>query len=379
MKRIVHVTSAHPRTDNRIFNKECRALANAGYEVHALVADGGQSVDGNFRIAGFPGEDARSKRVAMSSLRFLIALRRLEPDLVHAHDPELIPLLLAWKALCRDSYIIYDAHEDLEEQVLHKDYIPRPMRFATRLLARALINSADRFCDGIVAATNPIAGRFSRALVSTVENYPWLSDFDAVATAERGSSSSGNVCLCYVGAPAHARGASVMANLLDDLAGKGIHAKLLIAGPVQDAAGAELVERSDVDYRGVLDASKVSSLLSEADIGLALLSPLPNYKAALPTKVFEYMAAGLPYIASDFEEWQDLFGPYQAGEHVDPEDRLAVVEAVFDILSDPIRARSMGVRGMRAISSDLNFEASSLRLLELVSSVLAGGSKVGKI
>lgn len=373
MKRIVHVTSAHPRTDNRIFNKECRALSNAGYEVHALVADGGLSVDGDYRIEGLPLETKRLKRVALSSFRLLVALRRLKPDLVHAHDPELIPLLLVWKALNRNTYVIYDAHEDLEEQVLHKGYIPRPMRFAVRFLARALVVSADRFCDGVVAATDLVANRFPRSLVATVENFPWLSDFDAVGSKQRVSGSPRTVSLCYVGALEHARGVRVMGNLLDDLAGEGWHAKLIVAGPVQDAAGEELLERSDVDYRGILDASKISSLLSEADIGVALLSPLPNFKAALPTKVFEYMAAGLPYVASDFQEWREVFGSSQSGLHVDPGDRTAVLEAVLEILSDPIRARGMGARGVRAISRDLNFEASSLRLLELVGAVFARG------
>ena len=89
MPRIVHLTTVHPRDDIRIFHKECVSLARAGYEVVQVVGDGmGDAVVKGVRIVdlGAP-PSGRLQRMRLQPKRALDAMLRLQPALVHFHDP----------------------------------------------------------------------------------------------------------------------------------------------------------------------------------------------------------------------------------------------------------------------------------------------------
>ncbi|MFW8079901.1 glycosyltransferase, partial [Klebsiella pneumoniae] len=82
-----------------------------------------------------------------------------------------------------------------------------------------------------------------------------------------------------------------------------------------------------IDYRGVLDRDAIRQVLSEAQLGLVLLHPVPNYLDALPVKMFEYMAAGVPILASDFPLWRGILESSGTGYCVDPLDPNAIADA----------------------------------------------------
>ena len=60
-------------------------------------------------------------------------------------------------------------------------------------------------------------------------------------------------------------------------------------------------------HLGYLPLSHVYGRLMQADVGLAVLHPEKSYLRAIPTKAFDYMAASLPIIMSDFPLWRRLF------------------------------------------------------------------------
>src|SRR4249919_2675176 len=90
--RVVHLTSVHRPDDVRIFRKECRTLAAAGYEV-VLVASGagGSTVDG-VRFHPIKRSSSRAARLVLGWGRILAAALSERGALYHLHDPELLPV-----------------------------------------------------------------------------------------------------------------------------------------------------------------------------------------------------------------------------------------------------------------------------------------------
>jgi glycosyltransferase involved in cell wall biosynthesis len=97
--------------------------------------------------------------------------------------------------------------------------------------------------------------------------------------------------------------------------------------------------------------------------GLVTLHPVINYLDALPVKMFEYMAAGIPVIASDFPLWREIVLGNQCGLCVDPMDPTAIAKAIDFLVIHPAEARQMGENGRRAVLERYNWSVEQAKLL----------------
>jgi glycosyltransferase involved in cell wall biosynthesis len=353
---VAHVTTVHPPTDNRIFRKECIALAQAGLRVHLLAVADADHEDEGVTIMALPRRRSRLARMLIGPVDAWQALRRLRPDMIHVHDPELVPLAVAWRLLTRHP-AIYDAHEDLAKQVTVKLYLPRRIRSAVAGLARALEALADRGLSGIVVATPAIGKKYLHAPVTLVQNYPWLRDFPEPTDLDTSSTT-----VAYIGGINEGRGALMM---LEAIAASTMGANLLLAGPISTARLESQVRArpNDVTYLGVISVESIPGVLASTRAGLAVLNPLPNYLESQSTKIYEYMAAGRPFIASNFPSWEEQLGQYDCGIFVDPLSPDAICRAIDLILSDTELARDMGERGRKALVNNFVFEVEASRLV----------------
>ena len=98
-----------------------------------------------------------------------------------------------------------------------------------------------------------------------------------------------------------------------------------------------------------------------AGVGLVTLLPRPNYLESLPTKLFEYMAMGIPVLASDFPLWRRLVEEAGAGRLTAPEPG-AVARALVEMCSDPERLRRYGMAGRAAYQERYRWEVESRNL-----------------
>lgn len=360
--KVTHLSSVHPRYDTRIFVKICSSLANAGYDVSLIVADGrGEEIKNGVRILDV-GEKGRGRlaRITKTVKKLFLEARKQNSNIYHFHDPELIPLGILLKLLGHK--VVYDVHEDVPRQVMSKHWIPAFLRAPVAWGVILFEWLAAKILDGIVAATPTIVVRFPYGKSILVQNFPIIAEFSVSCPLPYCERLNGFV---YVGVIEDIRGAREMVRAmgwLQDLPA----VKLEMAGVFSPAAlGDELRSCSAwplVNYHGHLGRDRVVSLLAGARAGLVVLHPTRNYPEAYPVKMFEYMAAGLPVIASDFPLWRKIIHDAECGLLVDPMNHKEIADAMRWIVEHPIEAELMGERGRAAIKK-YNWENEEKKLL----------------
>lgn len=291
------------------------------------------------------------------------AARDEAADIYHFHDPELIPVALLLRATGRQA--IYDVHEDLPKTILYKSYVPKWLKLPLQAAVKLFENCSARFMSGIIAATKPIAARFSKMPnVTVVHNYPLLEEF---APADQSSEIDRSNYVAYVGARiTSGRGAVEMIQAMG-LLSQSMNLQLKLAGafdpPELQKTLSVLPGWERTEYLGVLGRAEVAQMLQQARAGLVLLHPEPNYLNAQPVKLFEYMGAGIPVIASDFPVWRNIIESAGCGLLVDPLDTAAIGQAIDYLWTHPAEAAEMGRRGQAAVKARYNWNIEEQHLL----------------
>ena len=358
--RIVHLTSAHVWSDTRIFQKECRTLAAAGFDVLLAAPDAPEGPVDGVRMAGVARGSGRLGRALLGNVRLARVAWRADGDAYHLHDPELLPLALLLAASRRR--VVLDVHEHLPDDIRGKRWL-RPG--AARVLAR-VADVAERTtvalaADRVIAATPTIAARFPDARTTVVHNYPDLTELEAadepLPDADRPLQG------CYVGAITAERCIPTLVEALTHLRRILPDAGLTLAGPVR-GVDAALLERPGVAYVGVLARPDVARLLGQVRFGVVLLEAVPNCIEGLPTKFFEYLAAGLPVVVSrSTRHVARLATEHGCGLAVDADDPVAVADAMAWLLAHPEEAAAMGARGRRLVHDEASWAGEGARLV----------------
>ena len=358
----VHLATTHRPSDPRIFQKECRTLAAAGVDVRYVVPCRADAEQDGVQILCVPPPRTGKERVTRT-VRAVYRRAMAQPKraVYHVHDADLLPAAFALKAAGRR--VVYDMHEDVPRQMLHQHWIPAWARpFAAR--AYGLVEAVGaRVFDGLIAAEPKIAERFPGRDVALVQNFPILDELllDA-ATPYREREHR----VAYVGSITAVRGLREVVQAVGALAARG-PARLDLAGPFHPAAFQDELEQlpgwQHVDYRGWADRSDVAEMLGRARVGVVTLYPTQKYLDAYPTKLFEYMAAGLPVVCSDFPQLRPFVEGPGCGLLVDPQDPAAVADAIGWLLEHEAEAEAMGARGREAVEQRYRWASEAERLL----------------
>ncbi|MDJ0696057.1 glycosyltransferase family 4 protein [Mastigocoleus sp. MO_188.B34] len=358
---VCKLTSVHPYNDIRIYFKECYSLAKTGYNMHLIAPGAPDNLVEIIHLYSVPKVKSNLlKRMIKTIWDVYIKALEINADLYHFHDPELIPIGLILKA--KGKKVIYDVHEDVPRQILSKEYIPRLSRRIVSKLTESIENFACKHFDAIVTATPYICDRFSKLGCNAVNinNYPILSELHIPEINWEEKEKA----VCYVGGIWEQRGIYEMVKAIGQT-----NTKLLLAGNFSSTEQRNKVVSmsgwANVKELGYLDRKGVADTLAKSIAGLVVLHPIINYLDALPVKMFEYMSAGIPVIASNFPLWKEIIEGNKCGICVDPMNPKAIAKAIQWIVDNPNEAKRMGENGRKAVEEKYNWEneADKLRAL----------------
>jgi glycosyltransferase involved in cell wall biosynthesis len=366
MTHIAHLSSVHPRFSTRIFNKMCRSLVASGLEVSFVVADGkGDTVDSGVQILDAGASKSRLNRMLNAPKRLLHKALALDADLYHLHDPELIPIGLRLKKLGK--CVVLDVHEDVPKQLLTKPYLNKPLLFMLSRAFGVYESWACRQFNALVCATPAIREKFSRVNTVAVD----INNFPLDSELFIGSISKKQVEVCYVGGISGIRGIREVCAALPMLQ---TSTRLNLCGLFSEPSLEQTVRAMPgwklVNMLGFLNRAGVRDILGRSVAGLVTFHPSPNHVDAQPNKMFEYMSAGIPVIASDFPLWREIILGNQCGLCVNPMDPAAIARAIDYLVCNPNEARRMGENGRRAVIDKYNWSIEEVKLLSLYDQIL---------
>lgn len=358
-RRIVHFSIVHPVADVRIFRKECGSLRDAGYDVTLYGRGQGGLIDG-VRVVSVREYRSRFRRITVGPAQLFRDLIRERADLYHFHDPELLPVGLVLRALGKR--VIYDAHEWVPGDVASKPYLhPLLARTLGWMVAR-LESIAARTLSQVVTATPFIAAQLPAGRVTVIQNYPDLDELsqDFIAPVDQRDPNT----IVYVGGFSTERCGEEILEAMKLVSVIAPDVRLIVAGGIED--GLDPMSAENIDHLGFLDRSEVRDVLARGVVGIVFLRDLPKFRDALPTKFFEYLAAGLAVLVSSSNALiADITKQLDCGRVVDESDPAAIADAIAGLLRQPDELVAMGVRGRAAVHERYQWRPEGDRLVEL--------------
>jgi len=360
---VLMLSAAHPAADVRVVRKEGAALAAAGHRVLHLCP-GGAGAPAEVDGVGILTHRHRRGTGLLALARQAAALR---PAVIHASEPDawLAALLAARRCGAR---VVLDVHEHYPSRLDAR--LPAALRPLARGAIAAACRLMSRAADAVVVAKGGLDAPFAGRPVVAVRNY---------APAPEGAPrrhAPGPVTLVHLGAIGRARG---WPQMLEALALCPSGTRLLLVGRFTDGSEAEFEARAAalglaerVEVTGWLLQEDALARAAAADIALVLFQRgEENHRLALPHKLFDAMAAGLPVIAPRFaEEVAAVVRAAGCGVLVDEADPARVAAAV-GVLTEPARRAALGAAGRRAAQGLFSWEGEAARLVGLYRGLLA--------
>lgn len=285
------------------------------------------------RLARLAAPVLRWANTAVVDQRMAVAAARHNPDVVHAHDLNTLGVA-ARLARHLGVRVVYDSHE----LHTHRAGDPWHTRIANRLRERRLIHAADRVITSTAAYADHMAHRYRIPPPTVIRNVPETATPNAPLDlhGKLGLDGSRRLML-YEGSVQPHRGLEQAIGALTLLP----EWDLVVIGygphrPSLERAATRHGVRGRVHFTGAVDHSELLRWTAGADVGLCLIQDAGlSYRWSLPNKLFEYLHAGIPVVASEFGEMGQLVQRTGIGATADPANSTAIAEAVRQAAATP--------------------------------------------
>ena len=300
-------------------------------------------------------------------LDLMIQMVRSSPDVVHAHDVNTLPT--AWLvAVLTRSPLVYDAHEISTGREGYASFRSLVGCIEKRLMPRAA---------GTITTTDTRAKFFARAYGITrplvLQNRPRLSAFErSQRIREELQLDQPWPIVVYQGGLQQGRGLE----RLVEVAAQVENAYFVFIGGgrletvLEDRTQSLKIEER-VRFIPTVPLSELLHYTASADIGVQPIeNTCLNHFSTDSNKLFEYVQAGLPVIASDLPEIRRVVNEHELGVLVPAGDSPALAAAINELVRDPAKRAKFSDNAKRAAEA-LSWEAQEHELGSLYRHVLA--------
>jgi glycosyltransferase involved in cell wall biosynthesis len=365
------ITSSHPPFDTRIFQKECRSLVDAGFDVTLIApAEKGVSVVEGVKVIGFGKLISRWQRIINLFIISKMALQQ-KVDIYHIHEPELLLLLPLLKIFRHKSKFIYDVHENYRSAITseEKHWLPRPMKGIIAPLLEKAEKFFSRRVDLVIAASSDIEANFTGCRATSIRNFVSMRIINDVINEKKEKEKDKIREIVYTGSMTRTRGIKEIVKSLE-LIDPEFSVGLTMSGKFHDPALQKEVEKLP-GYNKVLLLGwvpKYEDMLRRvvnSDAAMICFHPDPNLDDAVErsNKLFEYMGLGLPIIVSNIPAWSEIVARHKCGLVVNPLDPRDIAEKLNYLFKHPDEARQMGINGREAVIQNYQWENEARKLV----------------
>jgi glycosyltransferase involved in cell wall biosynthesis len=351
---VLIVTSGHEAMDHRIYAKEACSLSRFGAKVTVVGFRDGDG-RGAVPVLAVPKPASRRRRFLAQPWRCLWAARRLNPDIIHFHDLEMLATLPVARLWWRRTKFVYDVHEDFANLMSIRDWLPSRVKPLVAFLTNRVEKSLARLADAIVGVTPPLTDKFSNPNKITAYNYNPREFLDRAGMSMRDPRRRA-FDLVHLGT-LNSRRADFLAKVIRELHRRKRGARSLVIGvspEIENTMKTKVPEGCLL--LGKTPYQEIPALLGNAKVGLDVHPWLtPHLEVALPVKVCEYMAAACAVVSSTMPVLDRLLNQARADREsiaiITSEDPAVYANAVLSMIEKIESGMDVGAR-LREIASE---------------------------
>lgn len=375
VQAVAVVTSIHPDFDPRVW-KHVQSLINSGVKIHFVcpwtTAESINLPDLSLHI--FPRVVSRITRPVLVPIR---VFRQLLPilknvQLIHFHDVDLLPWMTLISLL---KPVVYDIHENYAEEMLVRDWVPRPLRYFLKIFMDIWHIVFPKLIRNLVLVTPQQEREFSSTGLHTIviHNYASLQLIRDVHP----DYSMRLDRIIFTGGNYLENGSMLLLEIAQGIKDRHINAELWItdwfASPQFKEEFHREINSRNLDNVRILPpvpSPQIMQLLNQATIGIAPNLRVRKQELAIPTKLFEYMAAALPIVTSDLPYQRMLVERHNIGLLANPESPDSFVLAIERLVKDKGLAELLGQNGQIAFKEQYNWESQIHSLLDYYQKII---------
>lgn len=362
-QEIAIVTSIHQDYDKRIW-RHAKGLASRGHKVKLICpwsVPHGTDVEG-VRFLTFPRSTGIVSRLLMTPIRVLNQIRRhcKRSDILHFHDPDLLP----WMALLsRSRTTVYDVHENYPEEVRRR---LSPTWLPAEVIA-SLIRKLQRFFAGRIRNIVLVADSQRGDLLGGGVAYCFVRNYASrlLLAQVRSDYNHREPIVGFVGRQHENNGSFLLLEIARICSEREVGVTFLAPDLFRkDGDRARFLERirtygleGQVKLFEPVRAHEIMRVLNRCKIAINPNLRVTQQINGIHTKMYEFMAAGLPIIASDLPHQKQLIEEAGCGFAVPPEEPAKFVEKIDYLLRHEEYAESLGRSGSEAFKKKYSWES----------------------